>query len=80
MNRKIRRILRPGMGIYFVAMLGFSLMALLMDQPMLAVIEGAITAILYSAYLLVRKLRHRNLLNYLKKCEETVEYLSLIHI
>ena len=74
MNRKIRRILRPGMGIYFVVMLGFCLVALLMDQPMLAGIEGAITAVLYTAYLLVRKLRHRELLNYLKKCEETVEY------
>lgn len=62
------------MGIYFVVMLGFCLVALLMDQPMLAGIEGGITAVLYTAYLLVRKLRHRELLNYLKKCEETVEY------
>ena len=73
MKRKLNRILRPGMGIYFITMLAFSLVALLMDHPAVAAAEALITAAMYTAYILLRKLRHRNLLRYLEKNHETVE-------
>ena len=73
MNKKTHRLLRPGLGVYFIVMLGFCLVALLMDMPVLAGIEGAITAALYASYLLLRKLRHRDLLRFLQKNPETVE-------
>jgi len=73
MKRKLNRILRPGMGIYFIIMLGFSLVTLLLDRPAVAAAEALITVALYTAYILLRKLRHRNLLRYLEKNHETVE-------
>ena len=73
MNKKTHRLLRPGLGVYFIVMLGFCLVALLMDLPVLAGVEGAITAALYASYLLLRKLRHRELLRFLQKNPETVE-------
>ncbi len=73
MNKKMNRLLRPGLGVYFVVMLGFCLVALLMDQPVLAGIEGAVTAVLYASYLAIRKLRHRELRRYLEQSAETVE-------
>ena len=73
MNKKLHRLLRPGLGVYFIVMLGFCLAALLMDLPVLAGIEGAVTAVLYVSYLLLRKLRHQELLRFLQKNPETVE-------
>ena len=73
MKRKLNRILRPGMGMYFIAMLAFSLVALLLDHPAVAAAEAAATAAMYTFYVLLRKLRHRNLLRYLEKFHETVE-------
>ena len=73
MKRKLNRILRPGMGIYFIIMLGFSLVTLLMDRPAVAAAEAGITAAMYAGYVLLRKLRHRNLLQYLEKSHDTVE-------
>ena len=72
-KKKLNRLLRPGMGIYFVVMMGFCLVALLMDQTVLAAFEGLATAVLYAGYLLVRKLRHRELLRYLEKSPNTIE-------
>ena len=73
MNKKMNRLLRPGLGVYFVVMLGFCLVALLMDQTVLAGLEGLVTMVLYASYLLMRKLRHRDLVNFLKKNSETLE-------
>ena len=72
-KKRTNRLLRPGLGVYFVVMIGFCLMALLADQPMLAGIEIAVTAALYASYLLMRKLRHRELLRFLEKSTQTVE-------
>ena len=72
-KKRTNRLLRPGLGVYFVVMIGFCLMALLADQPLLAGIEIAVTAALYTSYLLMRKLRHRELLRFLEKSVETVE-------
>ena len=73
MNKKMNRLLRPGLGVYFVVMIGFCLVALLMDLTVLAGIEGLITLLLYVSYLLMRKLRHWDLVKFLKKHEETLE-------
>ena len=73
MNKKMNRLLRPGLGVYFVVMMGFCLVALLMDLTVLAGLEGLVTLLLYASYLLMRKLRHRDLLKFLKKHEETLE-------
>ena len=73
MNKRLNRVLRPGAGVYFVAMLGFCLVSLLMNQLAVAVAEGTIIALLYASYLLLRKLRHRDLLRYLEQNPNTVE-------
>ena len=76
-RRKLNRLLRPGMGIYFVVMLGFCLAALLLNQPMLAAVEAAVTAALLVGYLLLRKLRLRKLRRFLQKSPSTIETAGL---
>ena len=46
MNKKLGRLLQPGMSMYFGVMLCFAVASLLMEQPVLAAVEGAITAVL----------------------------------
>ena len=76
-NKKLDRIIRPGVGIYFVVMLCFCLAALLMDHTVLAVAEGMITGTLFVGYLLLRKLRHRSLMRFLQQSPNTVETKGL---
>ena len=73
MHKKLSRLLRPGVGIYFVAMLCFSLAALLLDHPALAVAEALVTAGLLVVYLIIRKIRLRSLYRYLEKAPNTLE-------
>ena len=54
MNRKLGRLIQPGMGIYFLVMLAFALTALLMEHPVVAAAEAAVTA------MLLDKLPNRN--------------------
>ena len=77
LRRKLNRLLRPGMGIYFVVMLGFCLAALLANQPMLAAVEAAVTAALLVGYLLLRKLRLRRLRRFLQKSPGAIETAGL---
>ena len=73
MNKKMNRLLRPGLGVYFVVMTGFCLAALLLDHTVLAGLEGLVTLVLYASYLLMRKLRHHDLVKFLKKNATTLE-------
>ena len=46
MNKKLGRLIHPGMGTYFMVMLCFCLAALLMNQLTLAAAEGGVTLLL----------------------------------
>ena len=61
MNKKLGRLLQPGMGVYFAVMLVFAAMALMADQIYLAAFEGAITVVLFVFYQLRKAHRRREL-------------------
>ena len=73
MKIKLTRLIRPGVGIYFVAMLSFCAAALLLDHLFLAALEAGVTLILFVAYMVLRKLRHRSLLRYIENAPNTIE-------
>lgn len=76
MNKKLGRLLHPGMGVYFILMLGFCLAALLSDQLALAAVEGAATLALFASYLLMRRNRHNQLQRYIQSVSGTIESVS----
>ena len=47
MNRKLGRLLRPGMGIYFFVMAAFCVAALLEGQYWLAAAETSVTLLVF---------------------------------
>ena len=59
-NKKLGRLLNPGMKLYFYVMAGFCLATLLLGQFLLAVAEGIVILLLFCSYLIFRKSRHRN--------------------
>ena len=61
MNRKLGRLIQPGMGIYFLVMLAFALTALLMEHPVVAAAEAAVTAMLFLFYQFNKAHRRREL-------------------
>ena len=73
MNKKLSRLLQPGMGVYFVVMLCFCLAALLLNHLVLAALEAGVTLLLFVSYMILRKLRQRNLLRYIEKASNTIE-------
>ena len=76
MNKKLGRLLHPGMGIYFVVMLGFCLAALLRNHLLLAAVEGIVTLVMYVFYMLRRKHRHDLMKDYLKTIPTAIESIS----
>ena len=75
-NRKIGRLLNPGMGLYFYVMLSFCLASLLLGQFFLAAVEGIIILLLFGSYMLYRKARSRQLLRFLQDSPSTLESVS----
>ncbi len=67
MNKKLGKLLRPSMGIYFVFLFAFCAIAVLAQQYLLAVAELAIAGLLFAAYLLDKNDRRRKLQNYARQ-------------
>lgn len=67
MDKRLNRLLRSGMAIYFVFMLLFTIGAALAHNYALASLELAITAILFTVYLLLQARRRRQLRDYVQK-------------
>ena len=76
MKKKLTRLIHPGMGVYFMIMLGFCLAALLLDQLVLAAVESLVTLLLFISYMLLRKKRHDDLLHYIQNAPNTLESVS----
>ena len=66
MNRKIGRLLNPGLGLYFWVMLSFCLASVLLGQFFLAAVEGIVISLLFGSYMIFRKSRQRQLLRFLQ--------------
>ena len=61
MNRKLGRLLEPGLDLFFIVMLGFALAALVAGEGQLALTELAATGILYGYYQFSKIRRRREL-------------------
>ncbi len=72
-KKRMRRLLRPGMGAYFFAMAGFCLVALLMKQYWLAAGETLLTIAMLGFYLLDRYRRSIEIRRYIRQAENTLE-------
>lgn len=76
MNKKLGRLLRPGMSIYFVLMAGFAIAAALMGQYLLAAVEAVLTAGVIWLYLLDRKRRRKDIQNYIKTATKELDNVN----
>ena len=76
MNKKLNRLLRPHMGVYFSAMGICAVIALFFEQYWLGALEGAAALALYGIYSLDRGYRQKELQRYLQETENTLESSS----
>ena len=70
MNRKLGRLLNPGVWLYFVAMLAFAVITAFFAQYVLAGIELVLTALLFAGYIIYRKNRRRELQNFVQQLND----------
>ena len=76
MKRKLGRLLRPGMGVYFMVMAAFCATALLSEQYWLAAAETSVTLLLFTLYIMSRNRRNRQLQQYIQSATNTLEATS----
>ena len=76
MNKKLERLMNPGMGLYFWVMMGFCLASLLLGQYLLAMVECVVVLLLFISYVIFRRYRHRQLLRYIQNEPGTIESVS----
>ena len=76
MNKKLGRLLQPGMAWYFVVMLGFAIAALLLQHMVLAGIEAAVTAVLFVIYQVRKNRRQREIQAFIQSTSDNLEAAS----
>ena len=76
MNRKLGRMLRPGMGMYFVVMALFCAAALLTQQYWLAAAESSVTLLVFTLYVVNRRKRDKEIQKQLEEYTNTLESSS----
>ncbi len=76
MNKKLGRLLRPGMGIYFVVMAMFCAAALLQGEYWLAAAETSVTLLVFMLYVMNRNRRDRQIQQYIQTASNTLEATS----
>ena len=76
MNRKLGKLLRPGMGMYFVVMAAFCAAALLERYFWLAAAETAVTLLVFMLYVMNRNRRDRQIQRYIQTVSNTLEATS----
>ncbi len=76
MGRKLGRLLRPGMGMYFFVMAAFCAAALLEEQYWLAAAETSVTLLVFMLYIVSRNRRDRKIQQYIQTASNTLEATS----
>ena len=66
MKKKLSRLLRPGLIACFIVMLCFCVAAVVLKQYYLAVGEAAVTAVLFTCYIMDRKRRSREIQTFIQ--------------
>ena len=72
MNRKLGRLLSPGLDVFFIVMLGFSLAALAAGEAVLALTEFVATGILFAVYRYGQHKRRRELEAFIQSATNTL--------
>ena len=75
MNKKISRLLEPNMKLYFFFLLAFGLAAFAVE-PVMAVVEVAITIVLYVYFRSSSKMRRQSILQYIDSLTGSVDSAS----
>ncbi len=78
MNKKLGRLLRPGLTSLFVAMAGFGIAALALQQYTLATVELLITAGLFSFYMWDRQRRRKEIQAYIQAAFNTLDMTKAV--
>nr|MBQ8244856.1 DHH family phosphoesterase [Oscillospiraceae bacterium] len=73
MKRKLGRLLRPGMGVYFFVMAAFCAAALLAEHYWLAAAETSVTLVVFMLYVMSRSRRNRQIQQYIQTASNTME-------
>ena len=76
LNKRLGKLIRPGMGVYFCVMALFCAATLLTEQYWLAAAESVVTLLVYTGYTLSRNHRDRQLKKYLQSASNTLESLG----
>ncbi len=76
MKRRLGRLLRPGMGVYFAMMAVFCAVALLAGEYWLAAAETSVTLLLFMLYVMSRNRRNRQIQHYIQSATNTLEATS----
>ena len=76
MNRKLDRLLRPGMGAYFFVMAAFCIATLLEGNYMLAAAEASVTLLVFTLYITNRNRRDRQIQQFIQEAANTLEATS----
>ena len=76
MNKKLSRLLRPGVGIYFILMALFCAASLIAGQYWLAAVESAVTLGAFAGYMMNRKHRDRQIQQFIQSASNTLEALG----
>lgn len=76
MNKKLSRLLRPGMGGYFLVLGAFCAAALLEGHYWLAAAETAVTLLMFILYIMNRTFRDRQIQNFIQSAANTLEATS----
>ena len=76
MNRKLGRLLRPGMGSYFFVMAAFCAATLLEGSYMLAAAEASVTLLVFTLYITNRNRRDRQIQQFIQEAANTLEATS----
>ncbi len=73
MKRKLGRLLRPGMGVYFLVMAVFCAAALLAEHYWLAAAETSVTLVVFMLYAMNRSRRNRQIQQFIQTASNTME-------
>ncbi len=76
MKRKLGRLLRPGMGIYFFVMAAFCAAALLEEHYWLSAVEASVTLLVFVLYMWDRHRRDRQIQQFMLTAANTMEATS----
>ena len=76
MKKKLQRLLRPSRSVYFLLMTLFCVATLAVEEYWLAAAEAAVTLLSFALFVVSKKRRDRQILQYIQSASNTLEALG----